>query len=200
MKYIIENINTYSDEDYLKIYQKINLQKKEKIDKLKNIDDKKRSLLGEHCLVKLLKEYYNINYKKISFYTNEYGKPYIQNNNIFFNISHSNDYVIVAISSKEIGVDIEKIRDTNLNTINQFATPKEKEYVLSSDNNCYSKLFEIYTLKEAYIKMKGKNMNEVKNIEFEIKNNLAICSDSSINTFLFNNIKKGYIISICEKK
>ena len=200
MNYIIENINTYSDEDYLKIYQKINLQKKEKIDKLKKTADKKRSLLGEYCLIKLLKKYYNIDYKKTNFYTNEYGKPYIQDSNIFFNISHSNDYVIVAISNKEIGIDIEKIRDTNINTINQFATLKEKEYILSDSNNCFSRLFEIYTLKESYIKMKGKNMNEVKNIEFRIKDNLTFCSDSSINTLLFKNIKKGYIISICEKK
>lgn len=200
MNYIIENINTYSDEDYLKIYQKINLQKKEKIDKLKKTADKKRALLGEYCLIKLLKKYYNIDYKKTNFYTNEYGKPYIQDSNIFFNISHSNDYVIVAISNKEIGIDIEKIRDTNINTINQFATLKEKEYILSDSNNCFSRLFEIYTLKESYIKMKGKNMNEVKNIEFKIKDNLTFCSDSSINTLLFKNIKKGYIISICEKK
>ena len=43
-------------------------------------------------------------------------KPYIaENNNIFFNISHTNGCVICAISNNEIGVDIEKIRPINLN-------------------------------------------------------------------------------------
>ena len=40
----------------------------------------------------------------------ENGKPYFKNSNLFFNYSHSKNYILVGISSSEIGVDIEENR------------------------------------------------------------------------------------------
>ena len=36
---------------------------------------------------------------------NEYGKPYLESGGLFFNLSHSGEYVACAISDKEIGID-----------------------------------------------------------------------------------------------
>ena len=112
-------------------------------------------------------------------------------------ICHSFNYVITIISDKEIGIDIEKIRKTPVNVINQFATKKEKEYILSS-NNINEKIFEIYTLKEAYFKMLGKNLNDILSVEFRISKDKVICSDKNVNAGFIKDID-GYIISYCEK-
>ena len=194
MKYIIKNINEYNKNDIDSFYKKIPFIKRNKIDKLKNDIDKKRSIIGELLLSDLLKDEYN----NINYIINEYGKPYIENKKIFFSISHSYDYVIAAISDKEIGIDIEKIRKTNINTINEFASSKEKEYILSSRDNIEKRLFQIYTLKEAYIKMKGTNLNNAFEVEFNISNN-KITSNNSINTSMINIID-DYVISYCENK
>ena len=63
MKYCIENINNFSylDENYSTIKQ----NKKNAIDKIKNLDDKKRAILGEQLLIKGLQKYYNINYDDV---------------------------------------------------------------------------------------------------------------------------------------
>ena len=37
-------------------------------------------------------------------------KPYLSEGKLFFNVSHSDNYVVLAIADCEIGVDIEKIR------------------------------------------------------------------------------------------
>lgn len=90
------------------------------------------------------------------------GKPYLkENKNFCFNISHSGNAVAVAVSNTEIGVDIEKIRKADFRVCNRFFTENEKEYVGNSDR----RFFEIWTKKEAYIKLNGlalKNLKEAK--------------------------------------
>lgn len=198
MEYKIININDINKAEILIFYNNINSSKKIKIDKIRNKKRKIQSVLGEYLLKELLK-IYNISYSNINYIYNEEGKPYIKDYNIYFNISHSHDYVITVINNKEIGVDIEKIRKTNISIINRICTNKEKEYVLSSNIDIEKRLFEIFTLKEAYFKMKGLNLNNLKSVEFIISNNNVTCNDNSINIKLLHIIN-DYIISIIEKK
>lgn len=184
---------------YLKYFYKfIYQEKKYKIKKYKKKMRKIQAITGEILLKNLLKKHYKIDYKDLTFYLNKYNKPYIKNKNIYFNISHSYNYVAVAISNKEIGIDIEKIRPTNINTINYFATDNEIKYILEDKTKITRRLFTIYTLKEAYFKMKGTNLDNIKDIEFNFKDNKIICSDSNIKIKLINN--KKYIMAIIEKK
>ena len=91
------------------------------------------------------------------------------------------------------------MRKTSLKVINQFATSKEKKYILSSDENIEERIFKIYTLKEAYFKMLGTNLNHILEIEFIIKNDKVYCSDKNVKVGFINDVK-GYIIAYCEKK
>ena len=197
MKYIVKNINDFNTEDINNFYDKIPKLKKDKISKFKNYESKIRSIIGEIILKELL-EKKNISYNSLDYYINEYGKPYLKNDKIFFNISHSFDYVITAISNNEIGIDIEKVRETPIKIINQFATEKEKEYILSSNKNIEERIFKIYTLKEAYFKMLGTNLNNILEVEFIIENDKIYCNDKNVKVGFINDIK-GYIIAYCEK-
>ena len=197
MEYIIKNINDFNKDDINNFYDKIPKLKKDKINKLKNYNSKIRSIIGEMLLKELLVKN-NVSYNSLDYYINEYGKPYLKDYNIFFNISHSFDYVITAISNNEIGIDIEKVRQTPIKTINQFATEKEKEYILSSKNNIEERIFKIFTLKEAYFKRLGTNLNNILEVEFIIKNDKIYCNDKKVKVGFINDIK-GYIIAYCEK-
>ena len=197
MKYIIKSVNDYKENELYEFYKIIHKEKRKKIDKYKNIDDKKRSIIGEMILKELLSKE-DVDYNETEFTYNEYGKPFM-NNNIYFNISHSDQYIIVAISNKEIGIDIERIKKTQINVIDQFASDKEKEYILKSPNNIEERLFQIYTLKESYLKMKGTNLNDISNVEFIINNDNITCSDNNVNIGLIKDIS-DYIISYCEKR
>ena len=199
VKYCIENINNsnYLSKDYLRIKQ----NKKNAIEKIKYLDDKKRAILGDQLLIKGLYKYYNVNYDDVNIRLNKNGKPYISDEkyqHIKFNISHSHDYSICAFSSNEIGIDIEKIRKVDIKTINQFATTNEIKYILSSENQVLRRLFTIYTLKESYFKMLGDNLNNIKNIEFTINGDIISCSDPKTK-FNIINTTPGYVISICER-
>ena len=189
MEYIIDNIKNYSNNKIEKIYKNIYKEKRDIISNYANLDDKKRSIISEHLLMKLFKKH-NINYTNTIFKINENGKPYIDN--LYFNISHKNDYIVAAVSNHEIGIDIETINDVDFKILKTFASNEEIKYV----KDVYD-FYKLYTLKEAYIKMKGLNITNIKDTTFILDKNI-ICSDPDVN--IKNISDNNYIISIIEKK
>jgi len=180
MKYLIGCINDYKNIDLsiIKKYKRDVISKYSELDKL-------RSYVGELLFIEGLKKYYDIDYNNININYNSNGKPFIENYDLYFNISHSKDYVIVVFSNNDIGVDIEYIHG-DINTKNIFCNTKEMEYIGSDIN----KLFDVFTYKEAYIKMIGDSITNINKINYFNNNN--------INRY---NIKlKGYSINIIEKR
>ena len=94
---------------------------------------------------------------------NSYGKPISKN--IFFNVSHSDNYVVIALSNKyDVGIDVEHIKDnTTDELINHVCNDLEIQDIKKGDKN---KLFYYYwTRKEAILKCKGSGLiNNVKDI------------------------------------
>ena len=187
-----DNINNYSLKEYINYYNELSDYDKNKIDKL-IITRKKQSILARILLKNILKNKYNINYNDIIVKYNKYGKPFI--NNINFNISHSHDYVIVATSNKNIGIDIEMIRDYNPTSMNLFCTDNEIKYINNNQNKKLA-FWKIYTLKEAYFKMLGTNLSNMKNVEFNIlKNKITCVNNENLKIFVSTEIN-NYIFSI----
>ncbi len=98
---------------------------------------------------------------------------------------------------KKIGIDIEKIRNTDINIINYFCTNSEIKYIKNSKNK-YKALFEIYCLKEAYFKMIGTGITNFKDIEFIIFNDQIQCNKKNISACINYNVT-NYIIAIVKK-
>jgi len=194
MYFIYDNINNYTNNDYTKMYNILNATDQNKISKLINKQDKKLAILSKYLLKNILSQKYNLDYNNI--YYNNFNKPLI--NDIYFNISHSNDYIAIVFSKNKIGIDIEKIRKVDLNIINYFCTQKEKNYILNSKNK-YKRLFEIFCLKEAYLKMIGIDLFNIKKINFKINSkNIITSSDNNINIKINYDIP-NYIITIIEQ-
>ncbi|MDL2246771.1 4'-phosphopantetheinyl transferase superfamily protein [Methanobrevibacter sp. OttesenSCG-928-K11] len=84
-----------------------------------------------------------------------YGKPYLLDfEDVFFNISHSFNYVACGISNKPIGVDIEYIKPIDFEITNMFFFKKEYDYILNSKNKNEA-FYKIWVLKESFAKMMG---------------------------------------------
>lgn len=196
VRILYDNINHYSQEEYNEFLKLIRQDKRERIAKILHKEDQYRSILGEILLIKLLKEF-NIEYNSIHITTNQYGKPYIQDLDVYYSISHSHEYVICAISNKEIGIDIEKIRHIAPVTLKQYATTNEIEYITSIDKLYERRCFEIFTLKESYFKCMGCDLREILNVEFHISNDSIQCSHTGYSFNLVDTID-GYAIVICE--
>lgn len=115
------------------------------------------------------------------------GKPYIDNSNIFYNISHKNKMVGLIISNSEVGLDIEYIDTENIkreSTLKYFFTEKERESITTNED-----LLTLWTKKESYIKLNGGMLRDAIGLDI---NNINVIYD----TFKLDN----YIITICKSK
>ena len=81
------------------------------------------------------------------------GKPYLKNSTMHFNISHSDDYVVLATSNREIGVDIEKITSFEDKVAFRCLTKQEREWMVHEGGN--EAFFRLWTAKESVMKASG---------------------------------------------
>ncbi len=164
--------------------------------RLQNKQKQKTKIAADRLCRLALSEFCDIEKDRIEFALSANGKPVAVNCNANFNISHSGDRVVCAVSDKEIGIDIEKIRPINPKAAERFACPDELDYIRSNETG----LFEIWTLKEAYFKCIGTGLGtQIKNVSFKIDKNGVFCSENGFECS-FVNIADGYICSVCEKK
>ncbi len=56
----------------------------------------------------------------LELFKNEHGKPYLKNSEFYFNISHCGEFICIAISEYEIGVDVERIGNVKPQIIERF--------------------------------------------------------------------------------
>ena len=99
----------------------------------------------------------------------EQGRPYFSNGKEDFSISHSGALTAVSFVSGEklrVGCDVElvKPRAGTIRIAEEFFTTQERDYVVSSSQNENSRtaFFEIWTLKECYLKLKGLTVFDMK--------------------------------------
>ncbi len=116
----------------------------------------RHSLCGRVLLGYILKKYYGID--SFSYRYGEGGKPYLENSDIYFSISHSGNYVVCCISEKEIGCDIEKIKDYNPKVGKRFFTGKEAELLENKDTEDIF-FARLWTLKESILKKEGTGIS-----------------------------------------
>lgn len=78
-------------------------------DRMKSQNSKAQELL---CGI-LLRDYLNITQDN-QLVIGEHGKPDLASNDMHFSLSHSKDYVVLAISPHPVGVDIEQVKKGNM--------------------------------------------------------------------------------------
>lgn len=121
-----------------------------------------RSILGEYLIRYFFKLKTKINIENIVFETGEKGKPFLHDSKIHFNISHSGEWIVAAFSEKELGIDIELIKEPNYNVAKRFFSETEIQNLFSiTDIELKKQLFfEYWTIKESYLKAIGTGLTK----------------------------------------
>lgn len=128
------------------------------------------------------------NIKNYTIYKNQYGKPGLDNSQLFFNISHDKKTTVIALSDSPVGVDIEYLTYRQA-VVNKYFTLEEQLRVLNTTDK--NKTFtEIWTAKEAYVKMLG----------IGIEYGLQKVDTNSIKNKITYFYEEDYVIAICEKE
>ena len=132
--------------------------------------------------------------KEVPISYNQFGKPeFIPSNGFYFNISHSKNLCLVAISSSEIGVDIEFIdQKFDYETVADLMFSDKEKYFLQQDNNEAQRdmFYKIWTKKEAYLKATGKG--------FSIEHTMFTAQSHSEPTKIEEDNKAWYISNLSQ--
>ncbi len=182
--YTIEN-DTENKDDILSLYRK------NKVAKLKDAHDKKLSILAEMLLLYGMDEL-NIKHNyPLEFTLNEQGKPCVmEKDNLFFNLSHSGDMAVCAISDKPVGVDVEKITRDCSSAVDRYFTCSERR--ISEDKGTSY----IWTRKEAVAKADGRGIGMGIN-KIDTSGDL-VTADGVLYKVFTNSVDDYYISCACK--
>lgn len=124
--------------------------------------DRIRSLLGRMLLIRYLnKEIFTVQLPLTLLYSN-YNKPILAGSSRDFSISHSGNWVVLAVSECGlIGIDIEEHIQMDFLSLSQLCySLDEIRYLKSipSKEGQKKAFFNVWTMKEAYLKAIGKGL------------------------------------------
>ena len=137
------------------VMQGISSSRKEKILSFRQVNDRKRCL-GAGILLNQILSIYGKDTENI--YYNKNGKPQIDG--IFFNLSHAHHMVICAVSSMEVGCDIEWVESGMEHIAKNYFSHRECTYLQETCEELrLHEFFRLCTMKESYVKMTGEGMS-----------------------------------------
>lgn len=127
---------------------------------------RRRFLVSHIALRQILARYTGMEPKHIQYQFTHYGKPHLSKDaqsNIEFNLSHSYERAMVAISKRQpVGVDIEYIRPTDdiASLAKRYFSPKEyQQFTELPKEKMLLGFFNAWTRKESYIKAIGEGLS-----------------------------------------
>lgn len=171
MKWYKFDIRDLSEKEYNKWFSLMNEDKRQKVIRFRFEDDKKRSVAGEMLAKKAIAEWCDVPVEEIMFSLAENGKPFAENADVQFNISHSGNIVVCAVDERPVGIDVEQIRHIDLKISKRIYTdeelcylfgfcPSDDDFKASPDEGMLLRFFELWTAKEANLKYTGTGITE----------------------------------------
>lgn len=164
-----------------KVMENLPEKRKEKINRIRRVSQRKQSL-GAGLLLEYVKG------------------QHLDNENMYYNLSHSEDYVICAASTKPVGCDLEKIEEAPLKVAERYFCKGEIDYLNSLDPSmCDDEFYRIWTAKESYMKMVGKGLSMgLGSFEVNIGETITLSKDGKrLNCYIKEYNLEGYKISVC---
>jgi 4'-phosphopantetheinyl transferase len=140
----------------------LNAPELEKASRFHQLKDNQCFIARQGVLRILLAKYARISPAAVKFTTGKNEKPEFENDaNIFYNVSHSGYFILIAVSNSEVGVDIERANPRFLYTdvLKQSFNTAEIEHITTSANPV-DVFFDLWTRKESLTKATSKGIDD----------------------------------------
>ena len=124
----------------------IDAARRKKSERYRFEDDKKRCVLGGLLMRDFLGD--------TEVYEDENGKP-LAKNGVWFNLSHSGEYVAFAVGDNQVGCDIEKLKIVPFEKMGRLVFCENEMEKIKSSPDKMGEFFELWTKKEALLKCMG---------------------------------------------
>ncbi len=192
-------------------YRELPEERQERIRRMKNPALAKKKILVGRFLQEVMQEETGIAISKQHFIYSAAGRPSLLHNDLDFNLSDSGDYVVLAVSDQQVGIDIERRKKNHLSIAKRCFCPEEYEdIVATTDPLEQERRFRAYwTMKEAYVKCEGSGLaiplNSFRIVWEESRTRSGVdkmLHDVS-NTFVAygytTSLAEEYCVSVCQQ-
>lgn len=170
-------------------------ERRESILRYKFLSDQNRTLWAEILAKKLIADLLGKNFQDITIKRDSSERPYYENKNIYFSLSHCSNWVACSIGDNINGVDIENIsRRASLSISKRFYLQSEYnniKFLHDNGQDWERKFFEYWTLKESCLKC--LNLNNWAEVDCE---KLLSCKYEIAGRNFFLN---DFVIGCCSK-
>ncbi len=197
MRLYKQSIMDFDTSEYEKWLSYMSEEGKKRVGRLCHEDDRKRTVLGEKLVREAIFEHCGIDVRDVIIKRADSGKPFCANADLQFNVSHSGDIVVAAVSRREVGVDVERIRERDLSIARRFCSKGEIEYIFGMpeckvdtavcDGEALVRFYEVWTAKEAYAKCIGTGLTDFK-------------TDIPPSVTVYKTVNDGYVITVIENQ
>ena len=134
--------------------------------------DKLRYIVRHGILKNILSKYLCFNPEKIQFKYTSFGKPFLSSSinkaSYHFNITHSKRYALLAVTrNRSIGIDLEYMLPIiNMDSMIKSFLSGEEYKIMSmlSPEDRFQRFYDLWTLKEAYLKATGAGLNKIGDV------------------------------------
>lgn len=135
--------------------------------------------------------------------TGAHGKPQIEG--LCFNLSHTKDLVLCAVSSLPVGCDTEKIKKARMKAAGHFFCESEYAYLQSfvKEEEQNDAFFRLWTMKESYMKMTGEGMGlGLSKFEIRLDKEHAevFRNGEKVSCYIREYEVPGYKVTVCAKE
>lgn len=158
----------------------------------KEENGKHHSRTGMILLEEILKQAYGIilAQEENPIERTEYGKPFLVNHpDIYFNITHSKEYVMCIAGKNPVGIDLQYIKKNNVERLAKRCLTQEEWEEFEKTEEKERLFCRFWTKKESYLKYTGEGIRkELRTLRYEDVH------------FQEMNFQEGYVVTICMQK
>lgn len=183
-------INMYNNQpiDVIRLSNIINYPKLINKRVFKNKSDTIRMLLGQGLIMLGLSKIFNINkdiiYRNLN--VTKLGKPFLKDYSyVYFNVSHTGEYVGCIFNTSKVGLDIQKEVNFDVHDIAKNCFSREEYLFLLKSKKFENEFIKLWTRKEALCKAKGEGLNEKILLTPVIKKTIM---EYKISSFKLSNV------------
>lgn len=123
-----------------------------------------------------------------------HGKPYVEGEP-YFNLSHSGEYVVMAVGDRPVGIDVEKKKDLSPAVAKAFLNPEELDYVTTGSE---LSVLNLWCRKEAFLKCLGYGWDKANANRTSVLEQ-RILFEQEAYSFGEYEIDENYFLTVCEK-
>jgi len=133
-----------------------------RLERLHRDEDFQRGVVGGLLVSHLVRRVVHGVKEILHFGTGEFGKPYLlRHPGLHFNISHSGGWVVCAVSSSPVGIDVEEIRPVDFDIARRFFSRSEYDELMQrAPADRLDQFYNLWTVKESYVKMNGHGLSQ----------------------------------------